>query len=151
VLRQVGAAWLGWAATVAAAAWVALGGAMAGGDAAGLWAPALFVPAAAALHLALLPGAALDGAIGRRLAWVPFAVLAAAGLLLVPETPGLVPAAGLLLLTPVAVWKGAAEPRGWTGCPGSPPWRACSCCSSGPSPPRSRRWMGRRRWRSAAS
>jgi uncharacterized membrane protein len=79
VVRQVGAAWLGWVATVAAALWVMVGGVIAPspGD---LWAVALFVPAAAALHLALLPGAALDGAIGRRLAWTPFGVLALAGL-----------------------------------------------------------------------
>ena len=111
VLRQVGAAWLGWAATVAAAAWVVFAGMITpAGEA--LWAPALFVPAAAALHLALLPGAALEGEIGRRMAWVPFAVLALAGLALVPwGGTGLAAPAGVLLLTPVAVWKGLAEPR----------------------------------------
>jgi uncharacterized membrane protein len=111
VVRQVAATWLGWAATIAAACWVVLGGLMAPspGD---LWAPALFVPAAAALHLGLLPGAALESAVGRRLAWVPFAVLAASGLmLLLGGTTSLGPATGLLLLTPVAVWKGAREPR----------------------------------------
>ncbi|MFC7543570.1 DUF2339 domain-containing protein [Siccirubricoccus deserti] len=41
VLRQVAAAWLGWAAMGAAAAWVAVGGLIAG-DSAELWAPALF-------------------------------------------------------------------------------------------------------------
>ncbi len=110
VVRQVGAAWLGWVATLAAAAWVVIGGAIAP-DAAAVWSPALFVPAAAALHLALLPGVALDGAIGRRLAWIPFAVLAMAGLLLFGNSAVLASAIGLLLLTPVAVIKGAVEPR----------------------------------------
>jgi uncharacterized membrane protein len=111
VLRQVGVAWLGWAAVVAAAGWAMLGGAMAAGPA-DLWAPSLFIPAAAALHLALLPGEALASPVGRRLAWIPFALLAAAGLvLLAGGEPALAPAVGLLLLTPVALWKGAAEPR----------------------------------------
>jgi uncharacterized membrane protein len=112
VVRQVGAAWLGWAATVAAALWVLVGGVIAPspGD---LWAVALFVPAAAALHLALLPGAALDHPIGRRLAWLPFGVLALAGLftLFVDEANVTATAAAILLLTPVAVWKGLTEPR----------------------------------------
>ena len=110
VVRQVGATWLGWVATLAAAAWVVAGGGIAGSEA-DLWAPALFVPLAAILHLALLPGAALEATVGRRLAWVPFAVLAAAALLLAPGTSSLAPAAAILLLTPVAVWKGTAEPR----------------------------------------
>ncbi|WP_426958580.1 DUF2339 domain-containing protein [Muricoccus radiodurans] len=109
VVRQVGAVWLGWAAILAASFWVAVGKSMA--DGADLWAPALFVPAAAAVHLALLPGAALDGKIGRRLAWVPVAVLGFAGLVLVPGAKVLAPAVGLLLLTPVTVWKGFSEPR----------------------------------------
>lgn len=111
VVRQVAAAWLGWGATVAGALWVLLGGVMATGPG-DLWAPVLFVPAAAALHLFLLPGAALESAIGRRLAWAPFAILAASGLaLLLGGTASLAPAAAILLLTPVAVAKGAAEPR----------------------------------------
>lgn len=111
VLRQVAAVWLGWAATIATAFWVLAGGMMAlsPGD---LWAPALFVPAAAALHLFLLPGAALDSDAGRRLAWVPFAVLAGTGLmLLLFGTTSLGPAVGLLLLTPVAVAAGARDAR----------------------------------------
>jgi uncharacterized membrane protein len=112
VVRQVAAAWLGWAATIAASVWVLVGGVIAPspGD---LWAVTLFVPAAAALHLALLPGAALDGAIGRRLGWIPFAVLAAVGLttLAVDHANLVATATGMLLLTPVAVWKGATEPR----------------------------------------
>ncbi|WP_237213658.1 DUF2339 domain-containing protein [Falsiroseomonas oryziterrae] len=105
VLRQVGAAWLGWCATFAAALWVVAGGMMGGG-----WAPALFVPAAAALQLWLLPRAALDTALGRRLAWLPFALLAGAGLTLL-EWDGVEPAVGILLLTPVAIWQGARDAR----------------------------------------
>lgn len=110
VLRQVGAAWLGWAATIAAAGWALLGGHLAtGGD---LWVAALFLPAVAALQLGLLPGAALEGEVGRRLAWIPFAILAAVALVLevAAEAP-LPPVVALLLLTPVAAWKGLAEPR----------------------------------------
>ncbi len=109
-VRQAGAAWLGWVATLAAAAWVVAGGSMAG-PGADLWAPALFVPLAAALHLALPPDSALENELGRRLAWVPFAVLAGAALLLASGTTSLAPAAAILLLTPVAIWKGAGEPR----------------------------------------
>jgi len=105
VLRQVGVAWLGWCATFAAAVWVVVGGMMGGG-----WAPALFVPAAAALQLGLLPRAALETRLGRRLSWVPFAALALAGLTLL-EWDGVEPAIGLLLLTPVAVWQGARDAR----------------------------------------
>jgi uncharacterized membrane protein len=110
VLRRVAVAWLGWAAMAAAAGWVVVGG-MIAGDSGDLWAPALFAPAVAALHLALLPAAALDHPIGRRLAWLPFAVLAAAVLLLVPGTTGLAPATGVLLLSPIALWQGWREPR----------------------------------------
>ncbi|RVT99297.1 DUF2339 domain-containing protein [Rhodovarius crocodyli] len=110
VVRQVGAVWLGWVAILAAAAWTVVGGIMAQGPA-DAWPPALFIPAAAALHLALLPGAALEGPVGRRLAWVPFAVLAGAGLMLLAIGTVTAPATALLLLTPVAVAKGALEPR----------------------------------------
>lgn len=110
VVRQVAAVWLGWVATFAAAVWVVTGGILARGSG-DLWAPMLFVPLTAALHLALLPAQALESAIGRRLAWLPFAALAGAALLLVPGTRSLAPATALLLLTPVAVWKGVAEPR----------------------------------------
>jgi uncharacterized membrane protein len=111
VVRQVGAAWLGWAAMLGATLWTVAGGVLAEGplDA---WAPALFVAAAVALHLALLPGVALESTIGRRLAWLPFAAMAAAGLvLLVIGESSLPPAVGLLLLTPIAIWKGAREAR----------------------------------------
>jgi uncharacterized membrane protein len=111
VLRQVGAAWLGWLALGAAAFWVLLGGFMAR-DPADLWAPALFVPAAAALHLALLPRAALGADIGRRLAWLPVLLLALAGVTLLPGARDPLPAVlGLLLLTPVTIWAGARDER----------------------------------------
>src|SRR6185312_14189898 len=109
VVRYTAWVWLGWAATVAGAFWVVL--ATLSGSGSDSWAPALFVPAAAALNLALLPSAALDHAVGRRLAWVPFAVLAAAGLLAGIVESGWAARAGVLLLSPLAVWKGAAEPR----------------------------------------
>src|SRR6185312_15255917 len=80
VVRYTAWIWLGWATTIAGAVWVLL--AIAAGTGTDIWAPALFVPAAAALNLGLLPGAALDHPIGRRLAWVPCAVLGATGLLL---------------------------------------------------------------------
>lgn len=109
VVRFTAWAWLGWCAVVAGALWAFIGTFMAkGGDA---WAPALFVPLAAALHLALLPGAALAHPVGRRLSWVPMAALAAA---LLPAAAGdgaIAWAVGILLLTPVALWKGAVEPR----------------------------------------
>ncbi len=110
VLRQVGAAWLGWVALLAAALWALAGGAFAA-EPADLWAPVLFLPAVAALHLALLPGAALEGVVGRRLGWIPFAGLAGVGLALVPGTTSLAPAVGVLLLGPIAIAKGIREPR----------------------------------------
>ncbi|OJY70260.1 MAG: hypothetical protein BGP12_21115 [Rhodospirillales bacterium 70-18] len=109
VVRHAAWAWLGWAATLAGALWVAL--AASGGLGTEYWAPGLFVPAAAALHLALLPAAALDHKVGRRLSWVPFAALGAAGLLLEATVPDAAVRAGLLLLSPLAVWRGATEPR----------------------------------------
>lgn len=108
VVRFSAWTWLGWAAGAAGAAWVlafALGG---GPDA---WAPALFVPAAAALTLALLPGAALDHPAGRRLSWAPFLLLGLAGLLLAIRTGDASARMGVFLLAPVAVAKGWAEPR----------------------------------------
>jgi uncharacterized membrane protein len=109
VVRHTAWTWLGWAATVAGAVWVAL--AATGGLGSESWAPGLFVPAAAALHLLLLPGAALDHRIGRRLSWLPIAALAAAGLLLAASVPDPWVRVGLLLLSPLAVWRGATEPR----------------------------------------
>ncbi|MCW3476032.1 DUF2339 domain-containing protein [Limobrevibacterium gyesilva] len=109
VVRSSAWTWLGWAATVAGAAWVFLAALAA--TAADAWAPALFVPAAAALNLALLPPAALDHPVGRRLSWVPFATLGATGLLLEAIAPGMAPRIGVMLLAPLAVAKGATEPR----------------------------------------
>ncbi len=109
VVRHTAWAWLGWAATIAGAIWVAL--AATGGLGPETWAPGLFVPAAACLHLLLLPAAALEHPIGRRLSWLPFAALAAAGLLLAAAVPDPWVRAGLLLLSPLAVWRGATEPR----------------------------------------
>jgi uncharacterized membrane protein len=108
VVRRAAWTWLGWATTIAGAIWVCFAAISGAPDP---WAAAAFVPAAAALHLLLLPGAALDHQVGRRLAWVPFAVLGAAGLVLEVFTPGLAPRAALFLLSPIAVWKGVTEPR----------------------------------------
>jgi uncharacterized membrane protein len=109
VVRYTAWIWLGWATTVAGAVWVLL--AMVGGPDAGSWAAALFVPATAALNLGLLPGAALDHPVGRRLAWVPCAALGVAGLLLALAEQGWDSRAGVLLLAPLMVWKAAREPR----------------------------------------
>ena len=76
-----------------------------------LWAAAAFVPVAAALNLVLLPPAALDHPIGRRLAWVPFAAIGAAGLVLETQVPGTAPRLALFLLSPIAVWRGFTEAR----------------------------------------
>ena len=109
VVRHTAWTWLGWATTIAGAAWVT--GAAGAPAPADIWAPSLFVPAAAALNLALLPRAALDHEVGRRLSWVPFAALGGAGLLLEVVFPAASPRLGLLLLVPLAVAKGAVEPR----------------------------------------
>ena len=110
VVRYAAWTWLGWATTVAGAVWVAL--IACNLSQAEAWAPALFAPAAAALHLALLPPQALDYPVGRRLSWIPFAVvLGLAGLLLEAVAGGAAPRAGVLLLCPLAVWKGWAEPQ----------------------------------------
>ena len=108
LVRHTAWIWLGWATTLADAIWICLAARMGGAD---LWAPALFVPAAAALNLALLPAAALDHPIGPRLAWIPLAVLAVGGLVLEASVSGDMPRVGLFLLSPIAAWKGIAEPR----------------------------------------
>ena len=61
----------------------------------------------------MLPAAALEHPEPgrRRLAWVPFAMMGAAGLVLESLAPGLAPRVALFLLSPIAVWKGGAESR----------------------------------------
>lgn len=109
VVRYTAWIWLGWATAIAGAVWVLLG--LAGGSSADLWAPALFVPAAVALNLVLLPPAALDHPIGRRLAWVPSAALGFAGLLVTLVDQGWATRAGTLALAPLLVWTAWREPR----------------------------------------
>ncbi|HVZ08950.1 DUF2339 domain-containing protein [Rhodopila sp.] len=109
VVRYTAWIWLAWSTTLAGALWVLV--ALAMGPGVDAWAPALFVPAAAALNLALLPGAALNHRIGRRLAWVPVGVLGLAGLALANDLQGWETRAGLLLLVPITVAKAATEPR----------------------------------------
>ncbi len=108
VVRYTAWTWLGWATTIAGAVWVCVAAFSGGAD---LWAAAAFVPVAAALNLALLPAEALGQPIGRQLAWVPFAVIGAAGLLLETQLPGTAPRLALFALSPIAVWRGATESR----------------------------------------
>ena len=150
VVRYTAWIWLGWATTIAGAVWVLL--AIAAGTDSDIWAPALFVPAAAALNLGLLPRAALDHPIGRRLAWVPCAALGATGLLLAMLDQGWMARIGVLLFVPLTIWQGdareptAARCRSWRHC--------CSCCcwpagrsrsATGPTSP-SRPARGRPPW-----
>ncbi|HME24133.1 MAG TPA: DUF2339 domain-containing protein [Acetobacteraceae bacterium] len=109
VLRYAAWVWLGWATTIAGAVWVLL--AFASGPDGDIWAPALFLPAAAALNLGLLPGEALDHPIGRRLAWVPCAVLGATGLLMAVDNQGWTARIAVLLFVPLTIWHAAREPR----------------------------------------
>lgn len=108
VVRLTAWAWLGGAAILGGAFWVGLAATGALGPEA--WAPGLFVPAAAALHLGLLPEAALQTRLGRLLAWAAFAALGLAGLVLVASLGDPWVRAGLLLLAPLAIWQGAARP-----------------------------------------
>jgi len=108
VVRHTAWTWLGWATAIAGAVWLVVAATPGAPD---QWAAAAFVPCAVALHLFLLPAAALDHPIGRRLSWAPFVVLAAAGLLLEAQVPGSAPRLGLFLLAPIAVGKGIIEPR----------------------------------------
>lgn len=109
VVRYTAWIWLGWATTIAGAVWVGL--AMLGGVGSEVWAPALFVPAAAALNLGLLPGAALDHSIGRKLALVPCAALGASGVLLAIDDQSWMPRIGVLLLAPLFVWHASRDVR----------------------------------------
>ena len=108
VVRRTAWIWLARATTIGGCLWVCFAGLSGAPD---RWAAALFVPAATALNLLLLPGAALEHPIGRRLAWLPLAALGAAGLVLDAFAPGSATQAALLALSPIAVWKGVAEPR----------------------------------------
>ena len=108
LVRYTAWVWLGWATAIAGAAWIV---AAAQAPASEQWATAAFVVGAVALNVFLLPGAALEHRVGRRLAWVPFACLGAAGLILEVLVPGNAPRMALLLLSPVAVGKGVLEPR----------------------------------------
>ena len=109
VVRYTAWIWLGWATTIASAVWVLLG--FAAGAGSEIWAPALFVPAAAALNLGLLPGAALDHPIGRRLSWVPCAVLGGIGLLIAVDNQGWTARIAVLLFVPLTIWHAARESR----------------------------------------
>jgi uncharacterized membrane protein len=108
VVRRTAWTWLGWATTVAGAIWVCIAAIPPASDS---WPAAAFVAAQAALVLLLLPAAALSHQAGRRLAWVPFAAMGTAGLVLEAFTPGLAPRVALFVLSPIAGWKGVAEPR----------------------------------------
>ena len=108
VVRYTAWTWLGWATTIAGGIWVCVAAVSGGPE---LWAVAAFVPIAAALNLFLLPPAALDHPIGRRLAWIPFAAIGASGLVLETQVAGYAPIIGLLLLSPLAVWRGCTESR----------------------------------------
>lgn len=109
VVRYTAWTWLGWATTIAGALWVLF--AIVAGLDRDVWAPALFVPAAAALNLGLLPREALDHPIGRRLAWVPCAVLGVMGLLLAQLDQGWAARIGVLLFVPLTLWQAAWESR----------------------------------------
>ena len=109
LMRWTAWTWLGWAATGAIAVWAGLVGATF--PAGQTVAPALTLPVAAALHLALLPGTALEHPAGRILAWVPFLVLGVAGLWLDAVAGTAATRTGVLLLTPLALWRGVTEPR----------------------------------------
>lgn len=109
VVRATAWGWLGWSATAAGAIWVLAG--TAAGQGLDLWAPALFVPLAAGCFLFLLPREALGSALGRRLAHLPPALLAAALLPAAMLETDLAPAVGVLLLSPVAIAAGLRDAR----------------------------------------
>ena len=99
--------WLGWSIAAAAALWLLAAAAMPADP--GVWAAAAYMPLAAFLGL-LLPDAALDHRRGRLLAWGQFAIVAVGGLALEAAAPGDATHLALLLLGPLAIWKGADEP-----------------------------------------
>ena len=108
VMRSTAWVWLGWCTAIAGGLWVCLAAMQGGPD---IWAAAAFVPTLAALNLVLLPATALEFALGRRLAWVPFAIIGAAGLALEAQSQGAAPRAAVFLLSPLATWRGVTEPR----------------------------------------
>jgi len=108
VVRATAWGWLGWCATAGGAVWVLVGTIMARGL--DLWAPSAFVVLAAAAFLFLLPKPALGTALGRRLAHVPPVLLGLALLPVAVGKPDLAPAAGVLLLSAVAVAAGLRHP-----------------------------------------
>ncbi len=114
IVRRTAWLWLDWCTAIAASIWVCVAALQGGAD---IWAAAAFVPAAVALHLFMLPAAALDHRLGARLSWLPLVTIAAAGLLLEAETQGLAPRLALFALSPIAVWRGVTQPRldrlGW--------------------------------------
>ncbi len=108
IVRRTAWLWLGWANIAACAVWVCIA---AGSPATQYWAAGAFVPASVILVLTLIPAVALDTRGGKRLVWCSFAILAASGLLLESIQGGNFVRAAVLLLSPIAVWKGRAEPR----------------------------------------
>lgn len=109
VVRATAWGWLGWCAGAAGAAWV-LAGALVSGAGEG-WSPALFVPLAASCFLFLLPRAAFGTPLGQALMHVPPVLLGLALMPLAMMEPGPAPAAGLLLLSPVAILAGLRDAR----------------------------------------
>ena len=107
-VRRTGWVWLGWAVTLAGAGWVLVAAGLPHDP--GIWAAAAFVPVSVLLGL-LLPPAAMDAVVGRALAWGQFATVALVGIVLEAAAPGYATRAALFALTPLAIWKGAAEPR----------------------------------------
>ena len=108
IVRRTAWLWLDWCTAIAASIWVCVAALQGGAD---IWAASAFVPAAVALHLFMLPAVALDHRLGARLSWLSLVVIAAAGLLLETETPGLAPCLALFALSPIAVWRGVTQPR----------------------------------------
>lgn len=109
VVRATACGWLGWCAMAAGTAWVLVGSVVATGL--DLWALAVFVVLAAASFLFLLPREALGTTLGRRLAHVPPLVPGLALLPIAAAEPALAPAAGILLLAPVAILAALRDAR----------------------------------------
>lgn len=109
VVRATAWGWLGWSATAAGAIWVLIGAMTA--EIGEFWAPALFVPLAASCFLFLLPRAAFGTLLGQALMQVPPVLLGLALMPLAMMEPGPAPAAGLLLLSPVAILAGLRDAR----------------------------------------